>query len=190
MLYTVVKMTIRINKLIHWWIDDVLSDLVDENTVSHCYCFSEFWVLLQLVPSLRLTLSANACDTVVIPGSDAAFQLCEPTKGGKFFLAGSINVADSNLLVLSSDYDTVSQWVCFSSPHCLPLSINQLALLVSFWFYSKGPYLLQWMNNKTIDVERKLSRLLQRLILLIASTPISDSSRSHSALYTMCCQRG
>ncbi|KAL5961441.1 hypothetical protein TSMEX_010842, partial [Taenia solium] len=96
----------------------------------------------------RLTLSANACGMDVIPGSDLAFQLYGPTKGGKFFLAGSINVTDSNLSVLSSDYDTVSH---------------------------KGPYSLQWMNNKTIDLERKLSRLLQRLILIIASTPIGDS---------------
>ncbi|KAL5105767.1 DmX-like protein 1 [Taenia crassiceps] len=97
---------------------------------------------------LWLTLSSNARDTIVIPSSDLAFQLYEPAKGGKFFLAGSINVTDSNLSVLSSDYDTMS---------------------------CKGPYLIQWMNNKTIDMERKLSRQLQRMILLITSAPISDS---------------
>ncbi|EUB57127.1 DmX-like protein 2 [Echinococcus granulosus] len=102
-----------------------------------------------------LTLPANACRADVISGSDLPFQLHEPMKGNKFVLAASINVTDSNLSILSPNYDDLSH---------------------------KGPCSLQWMNNKTIDVERKLDRLLQHLILLISSTPIGDSSRFYLAL--------
>nr|CDS22208.1 dmX protein 1 [Echinococcus granulosus] len=101
---------------------------------------------------LWLTLPANACRADVISGSDLPFQLHEPMKGNKFVLAASINVTDSNLSILSPNYDDLSH---------------------------KGPCSLQWMNNKTIDVERKLDRLLQHLILLISSTPIGDSITEH-----------
>ena len=87
-----------------------------------------------------------------MPQSDLLFQHQEPLGVAKFFLASSINMADSNLSAPPSKHDDT-------------LTRNT-------------SYLMQWMNNKTIDTEHKFNKRLLHLVSLIASAPIGDSSRS------------
>ena len=118
--------------------------------------------LLRYYLKLWLSLPTPEWSAEMKSQANLLFQLHEAKGDAKFFLAASINIADSNLPILPSKLGVKPSWYFFCS--------------FNFKLFRRS-YQMQWMNNKTIDVEYKFSKLLLRLVSLIASTPIGDPSR-------------